>query len=35
MPEGLEKEVTPREFADLVAYLQTIRNPPKAEADPR
>jgi putative heme-binding domain-containing protein len=35
MPEGLEKEVTPRELADLVAYLQTIRNSPKAEADPR
>ena len=35
MPEGLEKEVTPRDLADLVAYLRAIRTPPKAEADPR
>ena len=35
MPEGLEKEVSPRELADVVAYLRAIRTPSKAGVDPR
>ena len=31
MPEGLEKEITPRDLADLVAYLGALRSPPKPE----
>jgi putative heme-binding domain-containing protein len=30
MPEGLEKDVSPKDFADLVAYLATTR-PPRRE----
>jgi len=35
MPEGIEKDVTPRDLADLVAYLGAIRSAPKAGAAPR
>jgi putative membrane-bound dehydrogenase-like protein len=35
MPEAIEKEITPREFADLVAYLTALRSPTKDEARPR
>ena len=35
MPEGLEKEVAPRDLADLVAYLQALRARSKAEASPK
>lgn len=30
MPEGLERDVDPAEFADLVAYLNTDPDPPKS-----
>ncbi len=29
MPEGLEKELTPRDMANLIAFLETIELPPK------
>ena len=35
MPEGLEKEINPRELADLIAYVVALRPPPKVEAPPR
>ena len=35
MPEGLEKDVSPRDLADLVAYLQALRTLPKTEAGVR
>jgi hypothetical protein len=30
MPEGVEKDISPAEMADLLAYLKTSRPPPKA-----
>ncbi len=35
MPEAIEKEIAPREFADLVAYITALRSPTKDEARPR
>ncbi len=35
MPEGMEKEIAPRDLADLIAYLAALRNPAKAETAPR
>ena len=35
MPEGIEKEINPRELADLVAYITALRSSSKDEARPR
>jgi putative membrane-bound dehydrogenase-like protein len=35
MPEGMEKELTPRDLADLAAYLGSIRNASKSGVTPR
>lgn len=35
MPEGLEKEINPRDLADLIAYVAALRSQSKAEAAPR
>ena len=32
MPEGLEKDLTPRDMADLIAFLEGVGPPPKAFA---
>ncbi len=35
MPEGIEKDLAPRDLADLLAYLGTVRTPARAGAGPR
>jgi putative membrane-bound dehydrogenase-like protein len=35
MPEGIEKDLTPRDLADLVTYITALRAPPRGEARPK